>query len=142
MLKGIYSCIEDENCIGSFNIPLQFELNKKKKKKYSLNLNTYRNLHYHVNNDLKVLISEYIKDFVLILPIHEPVKIDYIIYPGSKRRMDLDNMVVIAKYVQDGLVSAGILEDDDYEHIVNISFQVAGLDPDKQGYCKVIIRRV
>ena len=133
---------KDLNCIGSFNIPLQFELGKKKKRKYSLNLNTYRNLHYHVNNDLKVLISEYIKNSISILPIHEPVRIDYIIYPGSKRRMDLDNMVVIAKYVQDGLVSAGILKDDDYNHIVNISFQVDELDPDKQGYCKVVIKGI
>jgi len=138
----MYSCIKNDECIGSFYLPLHFELGKSKKKKYALNLNTYRNLHHQVNNNLKIKVSEYIKNFVLILPIKEPVKIDYIIYPGSKRRMDLDNMVVIAKYVQDGLVSSGILEDDDYTHIVNISFQVGGLDPDKKGYCKVIIRRV
>ena len=144
MLKGIYSCIEDKNCIGSFNIPLQFELGKHKKKKYSLNLNTYRNLHYQVNNALKIKVKDYIKEIILhkkeLLYISEPVEIEYIIYPGSKRRMDLDNTVVIAKYTQDALVELGILVDDDYKHVVNISFRFGGLDPNKQGYVEISIK--
>ena len=131
----------------SFNIPLSFELGKKKKRKYYLNLNTYRNLHYHVNSDLKILVKEYIKEYILpfkgdSLSISEPVEIEYIIFPGSKRRMDLDNMVVIAKYVQDALVELGILKDDSYTYIPKISFSFGSLDPDKKGYCKVTIKEV
>jgi len=132
-------CLKDEKCLGYFHIPLHFELGVNKKRKYALNLNTYRNLHHHVNSDLKIKVSEYVKEFALILPIHEPVEIEYIIYPGSKRRMDLDNMMVIAKYIQDALVSAGILEDDDYKHITKISFTVGDLDPNKKGYAEVYL---
>jgi Holliday junction resolvase RusA-like endonuclease len=64
------------------------------------------------------------------------------VYPGSRRRLDLDNMVVIAKYVQDALVELGVLEDDSYTNIPKISFSFGSLDPKKQGYCNIRIKEI
>jgi len=44
-------------------------------------------------------------------------RISYEFYVKDKRRRDLDNLLAMAKPWQDGLVDAGVLEDDDAEHL-------------------------
>jgi len=119
-------------------IPYRIKLGSKK---YSLSLNIYRNLHYQVNNKLKIEIKKYLSKF-LIEPINNPVEITYKLFVGSKRRYDLDNIVVVAKYIQDALVEMNVLKDDDYKYIPKIIFEFGGFSDDKDGEIIIEIKEI
>lgn len=56
-----------------------------------------------------------------------PISVAITCYFGSKRRKDLDN---VCNGVMDALVHAGVLEDDDVEHVDNIDLSFGGYDKD------------
>jgi len=59
------------------------------------------------------------KEQILKLPKLDKVEITYTLYPKSRRRTDIGNVVAIhKKFVEDALVGYGILVDDDYLHII------------------------
>jgi hypothetical protein len=100
------------------------------KKRYSCNLNQYKNAHYRLTNTMKKQFKDEITDDVLDLPedMHK-VKIHYKVYYENKRLFDLDNVVsVISKFAQDALVELGRLPDDNYQHIVQITGTFGGVD--------------
>jgi Holliday junction resolvase RusA-like endonuclease len=100
------------------------------KKRYSCNLNQYRNAHYRLTNAMKKQFKDEITDEVLALPENmQQVKIHYKVFYENKRKFDLDNVVsVISKFAQDALVELGRLPDDNYEHIVQITGTFGGVD--------------
>ena len=100
------------------------------KKRYSCNLNGYRNAHYRVTNAMKKKFKEIIKPQVDKLPRFEnPIKIHYKIFYENKRLFDIDNIVsVVAKFSQDALTELGVIPDDNYKHIVQITGTFGGVD--------------
>lgn len=52
----------------------------------------------------------------------------YTVYKPTRRRLDLDNNS--PKFLQDGLVEAGFVEDDDMNHITSLTLR-GGYDPDR-----------
>jgi Holliday junction resolvase RusA-like endonuclease len=102
------------------------------KKRYSCNLNQYRNAHYRLTNAMKKQFKDEITNDVLDLPENmQQVKIHYRVFYENKRKFDLDNVVsVISKFAQDALVELGRLPDDNYEHIVQITGTFGGVDRD------------
>lgn len=54
-----------------------------------------------------------------------PIAINIVIWYGSKRRHDLDNAL---GSIMDALVASEILEDDDTEHVSQITVQYGGYD--------------
>ena len=102
------------------NSPLYVDLPrvKTKDKRVYLNLNTYRNLHYQLNNQAKVIYLEKIREQVEGKVIQTPVEITYRVLKGSKRRLDKMNVVsVVSKYLLDALTELGCWEDDNDEFI-------------------------
>jgi len=105
-------------------LPLRIWLGKRS---YSLTLNNYRNWHYHLSNKIK---HEFEKIVGYQLPkqqLSTPIQITYEIHKSTKRRYDLDNLVVVAKFFHDTLVSKGLIEDDSNTYISGISFIDAGV---------------
>lgn len=97
----------------------------------SLNLNTYRNLHHYQNNAAKVAFKgSVIKPLQeLRIPPQLKVHLQYTLFRGDKRRIDLMNAcVVVDKFFSDVLTDAGIITDDHSEIVVSTSFTDGGID--------------
>lgn len=111
------------------NIPTY--INVSKNKKVSLNLNTYRNLHYQANNKAKHNLMAAIKlnglfNGQLQSPPYEFV---YTIYRKSKKRADIMNIgSVLDKYVSDALVTLGYIADDNTDIIKKVTIIDGGID--------------
>jgi len=119
------------------NIPLRYKKNKKSFQ--SLNLNSYRNNSFFLNNSLKKqfdtsfheLLACY--DFVFPAP---PLELIYTIYRRDKRRVDLANMgSVIDKYASDSLVNCGFIDDDNTDIIKAVQFVDGGIDRENPRAC-------
>ena len=124
----------------SYKVPMYIKLGVKKIKNYSLNLNTYRNLHYQINNKLKQKFKEYLPNN---LPKMNQIEIEYIIYPPNKRLLDLSNVgSVVDKYNCDALIELGVIEDDNYTYVKRISYSFGSIDKDKKGYVLITIKEI
>lgn len=89
-----------------------------KDKKVSINLNTYRNLHYQVNNQCKQIAKENIKRYLQEtgqdhIRFTGQVNTTFQLFKPSKRKGDKSNVYSVAtKYFYDALVELGIIPDD------------------------------
>lgn len=91
---------------------------KTKAKRVYLNLNSYRNLHYITNNNVKKAYLEAIREQIDGLVIQTPVEIVYRVIKPSKRRLDKMNVVaVVSKYLLDALTETGFWEDDNDDFV-------------------------
>jgi len=100
--------------------PLYIDLPRvrSKDKRVYLNLNTYRNLHYLVNNQVKKAYLEAIREQVTGKVIVTPVEITYRVLKGSKRRLDKMNVIsVVSKYLLDALTEMGCWTDDNDDFV-------------------------
>lgn len=101
------------------------------KKKYHLNLNTYRNIHYRVNNFCKIAYKKIMREQLVKVKKKPspPVSITYTLYTGTNRVCDLGNVCcVIEKYFEDAMTEYGILDDDNYKFINNVKYIFGGID--------------
>ncbi len=90
----------------------------KKDKKISINLNTYRNLHYLVESKAKKLFKEIMRKQLEGIEIQTPVEVIYKVYKASNRRLDKMNVISItSKYLMDAITEFGCWEDDDDTNI-------------------------
>lgn len=100
-----------------------------KTKKFYLNLNVYRNAHFHTLNKAKVEYKKLVKDQILLLPKMDKIRVSYWLYPKTKRRTDLGNIISIhQKFFEDALVEFGIIPDDSYEHVIQSAMAFGELD--------------
>ena len=103
----------------------------KKNKVIRLNLNVYRNLHHHVEGQVKKLFKP------LLLPDKfraSNIRVSYIIYPNQKRSFDIMNsLVIVDKYFLDWLVAENYIPDDSWKHVEygSITVDTEGLYVDK-----------
>lgn len=137
--------------ISDRNLPNNNKETKRKKrepKKYFLNLNVYRNLNMHVNNNLKIMFKKEVVSLLEEQGINKNLKLEaievyyYLFFP-DKRGRDIMNVGSITdKFALDAIVEYGIVEDDNYKYIKNQSFRFGGFDEDKEGYALMIIKEV
>lgn len=100
-----------------------------KRKNFALNLNAYRNAHYQVLNKAKHLYKEIMTDQIQSLPSFSHVTINYILFPGSKRSMDVSNVCcIVDKFFSDALVELGHLPDDNYHFLNKVFYSFGEVD--------------
>lgn len=100
-----------------------------KKKYFSPNINQYRNAHYFTLSKAKKLYAEEIIRQVRESTIRfNRVNIRLLVYPPTRRRVDLDNLIIHLKFALDALVSQDILKDDNYTIVKDINFQFKKID--------------
>ena len=102
---------------------------KGKDKRISINLNTYRNLHFQVNNQCKKMYKEMMREQLEGRTIDTPVEITYQVFKPSKRSLDKMNVVSIAsKYFLDAVTEYGCWEDDNDDFIKTETIMPTELD--------------
>lgn len=92
----------------------------KKDRKYSMNLNAYRNWNFIVSNMLKNTFSETLECVLSDLKIKDELFITYKLYKASNRRSDKNNVIcIVDKFLCDSLVKWGCIEDDNDDFILS-----------------------
>lgn len=97
-----------------------------KDKFFPLNLNTYRNAHYRILDQSKKTYYEVMYRQLVQIDAHvlklQRIKISYQIFAHNKRSFDTMNFAcIIDKYFQDTLVKMGIIPNDGYKIVLEIS---------------------
>lgn len=93
-----------------------------------MNLNTYRNCHYYKSNNEKIKWEHKIREIVMEQDIKPMLTADatMVFYFKGKRRRDADNYAACAKFIFDGLVKCGILDDDSFDYIPSLTVKFGG----------------
>ena len=99
-------------------------------KKGSINVNWYRNVHYHQSNQAKIKFKSLIQGQLDSFdPIDGQIKIKYTLFAKHNNSPDLDNFIgTVKKFFQDALVDSGLIEDDNVNIIVANSEYYGGVD--------------
>lgn len=101
----------------------------KKGKPYILNLNVYRNTHFLTLNKAKEKFREIVTPLLAGVPKMQRVMLTFTHFPGSNRLCDTSNVCsVIDKFFCDALVTAGLLEDDNYTVLPDVLYRHGGVD--------------
>ena len=114
--------------------PLFIILPRKTKadKKIIINLNNYRNWHYIISNEVKKKYKENIKDQLEGLKFNSPIKLEFKLFKGSKRKSDRANVLSIhEKFLCDALTECGCIIDDDDEHIIETKYVSGAIDRER-----------
>ena len=111
------------------NLPLRIRNRVKTESYWYLNLNEYRNAPYHELSDMKIKFAEMVQNQIAQCPEFEWVEFHYILFPGTAREMDTNNICsVVDKFFCDAFVKAGKLFDDNYKYLRNSSFKFGAID--------------
>jgi len=121
-------------------LPLSVTLPRKKgDKHWILNLNSYRNTHYHVLNQAKqrykelvicalTLFQEDNPGYVMPKP---PFIFTYTVFPATARKFDLANVLpIVQKFTDDALIELGVIKDDCYKIILAVNYRFGRVDKD------------
>jgi hypothetical protein len=126
----------------------------KKDRKYSLNLNQYRNWKFVVSNMLKDTFSEGMRRALSDVKVKDKLYISYKYYKGSNRRSDKNNVIsIVDKFFCDSLVKYNIIPDDNDNIIISNCNYPTEVDKDnprvevrlfnnKEDYIKDIIKNL
>lgn len=99
-------------------------------KPFMLNLNIYRNSHFHTLNNMKVAYKELMQEQIEQLPVFtHPIMVKYVLFVGNARLCDTHNICsIVAKFFTDALTEMGKIPDDNYTVIVEERFAFGGID--------------
>ena len=107
------------------DIPIRVSVSKNKV--FWLNMNQYRNTHYKTTNKAKKEFEKWVRLQNIDGFFSGPVHIHYEIWP--KKRSDLMNIgSILDKFLQDALVSEGILPEDNCKVVRSVSFEFKGYE--------------
>lgn len=94
-----------------------------------MSLNVYRNAHYYQLNKEKETWEKVVAVSVKEQQIKkvERCRITFEFYFKDKRKHDPDNYSASAKFLLDGMVKAGVLDDDNFSVIEELSLKQGGI---------------
>jgi Holliday junction resolvase RusA-like endonuclease len=114
--------------------PLYVMLERKTKpdKKIFVNMNTYRNLHFQINNKVKIKYKESVKEQLKGVTIKTPVEITYKVYKARNNKLDKMNVVsVTSKYLLDAITELGCWTDDNDDFVKTETIMPTEVDREK-----------
>jgi len=136
--------MQEETGVILTELKLPFPLVKTKKSEQKLSANIYRNAHYFALSNAKnaynkICYEEF--ERVGLQPFTVPVKVEYKLYFKGVRRRDLDNFwFPVSKFLNDCLVSKGILPDDDIKYLNN--YKLEGYLGQEEEYVAVVFKEL
>lgn len=110
----------------------------KQSKNYWLNLNWYRNAHFHILDSAKKAFKKELDLSWIGEPI-ERCEVEFTFYYPSKAKRDIDNsMAVIGKFALDAISEAGIIVDDNHTCVVCVRGKFGGYDKENPR-CEIVL---
>lgn len=111
------------------HLPLRIRNRVKTESYFYINMNEYRNAPYHELSDMKIKFAEAVQAQIAPLPQFDWVEFDYILFPGSAREIDTNNVCsIVDKFFCDAFVKAGKLPDDNYKYLRKSTFRFGEID--------------
>lgn len=111
------------------HLPLKIRNRVRTESYFYINLNTYRNAPFHELSDMKIKFAEAVQDQIAPLPQFDWVEFEYILFPGSAREMDTNNICsIVDKFFCDAFVKAQKLPDDNYKYLRKSVFRFGEID--------------
>lgn len=140
----------------NFIIPTRIILNKKKKRSFPINNNSFANQHHRVKHNAKMVFYDYIASLGLKddptkeFPLQSRVQPHYTYYAERGGLFDESNIgAALDKFTCDALVNIGVLHDDNYKYVKHYTFEFGGVKTDQiwprndiKGYCEVSLTSV
>lgn len=124
----------------TLSLPLAVTIPRKRKDdlRFILNLNNYRNAHYHTLNAAKRLYVAHVLAAMADAGVKAgtrlggPLALCYTLFPKTRRRVDVANPCsIIDKFACDALVHLGVLEDDSADIVRRTVYQFGTVDKDR-----------
>jgi hypothetical protein len=101
-----------------------------KRKRWTLNLNNYRNTYYQTLNKAKINFFNEMREQIAKLPRMNKVEVTFTLWRKDHRRVDTRNIcIIVDKFLMDAIVKMKKLPDDDYAHDVRATYEFGGVDP-------------
>ena len=111
------------------HLPLRIRNRVKTESYFYINMNEYRNAPFHELSDMKIKFAEMVRDQIAPLPQFDWVEFEYILFPGSAREMDTNNICsIVDKFFCDAFVKAQKLPDDNYKYLRKSIFRFGEID--------------
>lgn len=112
--------------MSKFYSPLK--IMQSKVKNFLLNLNHYRNTHYRVLNNVKVIYKKYMTSQIKKAKREEgKVLCIYKLFNGSNHKLDIGNICSVhQKFFEDAFVELGKLPDDNTDYIPLVMYVYGG----------------
>ena len=108
------------------------ERKTKPDKKIFVNMNTYRNLHFQINNKVKLKYKESVIEQLKGVTIKTPVEITYKVYKARNNKLDKMNVVsVTSKYLLDAITELGCWTDDNDDFVKTETIMPTEVDREK-----------
>lgn len=124
-----------------YSLPLFIETGVRKKKKNYLNLNIYRNMPFHMNNQLKKMMKMVVAGACPKFKF-DKFELHYTLYLPNKLKRDISNVCsIIDKFQCDALVELGYVPEDNYEHLQLVTYSFGGVEPDRPR-CDVLVKEI
>jgi len=124
------------------SVPMMIELGTKKKTKYYLNMNIFRNTPGVVNNQLKRAFKEAVKDLFPEDVFYKRFTLEYKVFFPNKMKRDINNVcAIVDKFFADALVETGHAPDDNYEHLPMVTYIFGGIAKD-EGHVEVTVKEL
>jgi hypothetical protein len=114
----------------SWTIKLPVAIQVNHKTRFALNLNQYRNAHFHVLNKAKSVFHTEVGALIKHLPYMDQAKISYVFYCKTSRDQDVANVCsIVDKFFCDTLVDYKKLPDDSWRYVPGVEYIFGGIDP-------------
>lgn len=111
------------------SMPLYFDEGKKKITRRYINLNSYRNWHFIVSNNIKKKYKEAAFEQIKDLKFNDKIRLKFVLWKRDKRRIDRANPLSIhEKFFCDALTETGCIPDDNDDFIVSTTYETGGID--------------
>lgn len=139
------SISQENKMVYLVQAPVYITLPRKtiKNKVIPLSLNFYRNAHYMVLSQAKNIYADLMHSQLKQIPPLGRVELLFEYLSRTRQKSDLDNWCSVSnKFIQDAMVSEGILSEDNYTVVPRITYVYAGLDPEKKGKMLITIKEI
>ena len=124
----------------TYRLPLAIEMGKRKVRRHYLNLNLYRNISFHLNNNLKRAFKKIVAGAVPEFHF-ECYEMHFKVYFPDTRKRDVANVLsIVDKFQTDALVELGYVPEDNYHYLKKVVYEFGGIDTKGKGYVEVTIK--
>ena len=101
-------------CPFAIHIPRKTKADKR----YPLNMNHYRNAHFHENASAKKIFTGMVAEQLKGKVLQVPVDVTYKVYKPTARRLDKMNVASItSKFLLDAMSEFGVIPDDNDDFV-------------------------